>query len=108
MGTTRFKGRQTLVTRVSFSTSPAESCSVPQASSLTVKKSPLLRSTYTGSLKTDMRWCLETLRTAAVKAWVIDWLCLQYPKQNLPDTPECDEGDGSGCFGCLASDANLE
>lgn len=43
------------------------------------------------------------LERSRFKAWVIDWLCLQYPKQNLPDTPERNESDGSGCFG--ASDS---
>lgn len=43
------------------------------------------------------------LERSRFKAWVIDWLCLQYSKQNLPDTPERNESDGSGCFG--ASDS---
>lgn len=37
------------------------------------EKSSLLRSTYTGSLKTGMRWCLETLRTVAVKRAIREW-----------------------------------
>lgn len=36
------------------------------------------------------------LERSRFKLWVIDWLCAQYPNQDLVDASECDESDGPG------------
>ncbi len=35
------------------------------------------------------------LERSRFKSWVVSWLCLQYPEQNLSDASRCDERGGS-------------